>query len=151
MKPLPEETHLTPGDDLDMSVTISGSISNEDDVTISLGHSFRGVYHDITKHLDYKLSEDDMEEEEGSRWKINMTLPYPHSQASGVLTLSVGDGHSGDVTTTRLVIVQKGKGMAPFFDPVPKSVKTYSGQDVLIDTRVKGSSPLEVICNYCST
>ena len=149
MKPLPKEIFLTPGEDLNMTITITGSISNEDDVIISLGHSSRGVYQDVTNYLVYELSEeDDMEEEEGSRWKIDMTLPYPHSQASGDLTLSVGDSCSGDVTTTRLIVAQEGKNMAPFFDPIPKSVQTYPDKDVLINTRAKGSTPLNVSYSY---
>ena len=145
MEPLPEETYLTPGEDLNMSITISGSISSEDDLTVSLGHSLRGSYQDITEYLEFELFEmDDMDEGEGSMWKIDMTLPYPHSQASGDLTLSVGDSHSGDVTTTRLVIMVEGKEVSPFFDPVPKSVQTYPSQDVLINTRVVGSTPINV-------
>ena len=85
-----------------------------------------------------------MEEDSDRSWQIDLTLPYPHSQASGDLTLSVGDSHSGDITTTRLVIGQEGKDVAPFFDPLPKSVKTYPGKDVLISTAARGSSPIEV-------
>ena len=131
-----------------MSIKITGIISNENDITISLGHSARGVYQDLTEHLVYELSEEDETDEEEDRiWKINMSLPYPYSQASGDLTLSVGDSHGGDITTTRLIIMKEeneGKEVAPFFDPVPTSVKTYSGQDVLINTRVNGSTPIKV-------
>ena len=131
-----------------MNVTISGSISSEDDVIMSLGHSFRGVYRDLTEYMEYELSEEeDMDEEEVNQWRINMTLPYPHSQVSGDLTLSVGDNRSGDVTTTRLEFIQEGNEVAPFFDPVPKSVSTYHGQDVLINTQARGSLPLNVIHN----
>ena len=152
MKPLPELTYLTPGKDLNMSIAIFGNASSEDDVKISLRHTFRGINQDFTPYLVYKLSEEDgmedeegdIRDEEGSLWKLNMTLPYPYSQASGDLTLSVGDSHNGDVTSTRLIIVQEGKEVAPFFDPVPKSVQTYPGQDVLINTLAKGSSPISV-------
>ena len=132
-----------------MSITIAGNISSDYDIVLSLAHSSKGLEEDLTKYLVYELSkEDDMAEEEGSRWKINLTLPYPYSQASGNLTLSVGDGDSGNVSTTRLIIVQEGKEVVPFFDPVPKSVKTYLGQDVLINTLAKGSIPIKVISNY---
>ena len=145
MKPLPEETYLTPGEDLKMNIEVSGSISSEDDVIMSLEHSSRGVFTDLTEHLVYELyEEDDMEQEEGSRWKIEMTLPYPYSQASGNFTLSVGDGDSDDVTTTRLTIMEEGNNVAPFFDPMPKSVKLYPGQDVIIDTLARGSTPIIV-------
>ena len=131
-----------------MSVIVRGAILSEDDAIISLGHSLKGVYQDLSKYLVYELSEeDDMDKVEGSRWKIDMTLPYPYSQAAGDLTLSVGDSHSGDITTTRLIIMQEGKDVAPFFDPEPKSVQTYLGQDVLINTEAKGSTPLNVSSN----
>ena len=128
-----------------MTITITGNISNEHDVKISLGHSSRGVQQDLTMYLTSEMSEEDeMDGEEGSLWKINMTLPYPYSQESGDLTLSVGDSNSGDVTTTRLIIKREGINMSPFFDPVPKSVKTYPGQDVLINTQARGSTPINV-------
>ena len=128
-----------------MTIQITCNISSEDDVVISLDHAFRGVKEDLTKYLVYELLEENsMDEEEGSLWELNMTLPYPYSQASGDLTLNVEDSHSGDVTTTRLIIKQEGHEMAPFFDPVPKSVQTYPGQDVLINTRVRGSTPINV-------
>ena len=136
-----------------MTITITGSISNEDDVIIALGHSSRGVYQDITEFLVSELSEEHAMDEEGiSTWAVDMTLPYPNSQASGDLTLSVGDSRSGDVTTTRLIIREEGneeKEVAPFFDPVPKSVKPYSGQDVLINTRTRGSTPINVSFDRC--
>ena len=145
MKPLPEVTYLTPGEDLNMSITISGSISSEDDLTISLGHSIRGVYKDITEYLEYEIFEQDaMKDRESSHWKINMLLPYLFSEASGDLILSVGDTNSGDLTTTRLNTVHAGRQVQPFFDPVPKSVETYTGKDLLIDTRTMGSSPISV-------
>ena len=145
MKPLPKETYLAPGEELNMTITITGNISNEHDVKISLGHSSKGVQQDLTKYLTSEMSEEDeMDGEEGSLWKINMTLPYPYSQESGDLTLSVGDSHSGDVTSTRLIIKQEGINMSPFFDPVPKSVKAYPGQDVLINTQARGSTPINV-------
>ena len=130
-----------------MSVVINASITNEDDITISLGHSSRGIYHDLTKNVAYKLFEietNEVEEDSDRSWQIDLTLPYPHSQASGDLTLSVGDSHSGDITTTRLVIGKEGKDVAPFFDPLPKSVKAYTGQKVFINTEAKGSTPIKV-------
>ena len=149
MKPLPKVTFLAPGQDLNMSITIAGNISSDYDIVPSLAHSSKGLEEDLTKYLVYELSkEDDMVEEEGSRWKIDLTLPYPYSQASGNLTLSVGDGDSGNVSTTRLIIVQEGKEVVPFFDPVPKSVKTYLGKDVLINALAKGSIPIKVSSNY---
>ena len=145
MEQLPELTYLTPAKDLNMSIVISGKKSSDDDVIISLSHSSRGVNQDLTEYLVYEISEEaDVDEEEVDQWRINMTLSYPYAQASGDLTLSVGDSHSGDVTTTRLIIVQEGTEVVPFFDPVPKSVKTYPGQDVLIDTLARGSIPISV-------
>ena len=132
-----------------MSVTISGNISSGDGIIISLDHSSKGVNEDLTKHMVYDLSEEDeMDEEKGSLWELNMTLPYPYSQASGDLTLSVGDSDSGDFTSTRLIIVQEGENVPPFFDPVPKSVQTYPGQDVLINTLARGSTPINVSLNF---
>ena len=122
-------------------------ISDEDDITVSLGHSSisKAVYQNLTKYIGFELSdEDETDEAESNLWKLNVTLPYPDSQASGDLTLSVGDNHSGDVTTTRLIIEQEGINMSPFFDPVPKSVKAYPGQDVLINTQARGSTPINV-------
>ena len=145
MKPLPEETLLTPGKELNMSITISGTISSEDDIIISMGHSLRAIYKDITDYLVYEMSEEDvLDDEEGSQWKIDMTLPYPFSQASGDLILSVGDSHSGDVTTTRLTSIQEGRDLEPFFNPAPISVETNPGQDVFINTRARGSAPINV-------
>ena len=130
-----------------MSIAILANISSEDDVIISLGHSFKGVYQDLTKYLVYEMSEEDeMEKNESSLWTINMTLPYPYSQASGDLALIVRDSDSGDSTATRVIILQEGEERMPFFDPVPKSVKTYPGQDVLINTRARGSTPIDVSC-----
>ena len=145
VKPLPEETYLTPGEVLNMSITISGSISSEDDVIFALGHSLNGVYKDISECPVYELTEEvDSDSKEGSVWEINMTLPYPFSQVTGDFILSVGNSHSGDVTTTRLIIMEEGTEVAPFFDPVPKSVRTYYGQDVFINTQARGSTPLNV-------
>ena len=145
MKPLPEETLLTPGKELNMSITISGTISSEDDVIISMGHSLRAIYKDITDYLVYEMSEEDvLDDEERHLWKIDMTLPYPFSQASGDLILSVGDSRSGDVTTTRLTSIQEGRYLEPFFNPAPISVKTKPGQDVFINTRARGSTPINV-------
>ena len=159
VKPLPKETYLKPGKDLNMSITIFADISGEEDVSISLGHSSRGVYQNLTEHLVYDLyevaaDEDEGEEENeaGKMWNVDMTLPYPHSQASGDISLSVKDRHSGDFTTTQLIIRQEGKDRAPFFDPVPKSVETKTSEDALVDTRVRGSKPIKVgifiyLCN----
>ena len=132
-----------PGEDLNMSITINASITSEDEIILSLGHSSKGVYQNLTKYLAYEISEDD-DEETSRYWKIDMTLPYPHSQASGDLTLSVGDSHSGDITFTRLILTNGEKADAPFFDPAPKSVIINLGQDVLINTAVKGSAPIDV-------
>lgn len=133
-----------PGDDLNMSIIINTSVStNEDDIILSLGHSFKGVQQNLTKYLAHELSKEGGDEEDVRVWKIEMTLPYPYSQSSGDLTLSVGDNLSGDITSTRLIIGQE-DDKAPYFDPVPKSVKAYPGKDVLINTRAKGSSPINV-------
>ena len=154
--PLPKVTYLTPGEDENMTISISGSIFSEDDVTFSLGHSLNGVYKDITEYLVYEISkedemaqEDEMDQDESNLWIIDMILPYPFSQASGDLILSVGDDHSGDVTTTRLITLEEGTEVSPFFDPEPKSVKNYPGQDVLINTRAMGSTPINVSFDYC--
>ena len=156
VKPLPEETHLMPGEDLNLSITINASIVSEDEITLSLGHSSSGLYEDLTDYLVYDLikqdddfdvddvDDDDEYDVDGEIWDIDITLPHPHSQASGDLTLSVGDSHSGDITTTRLVIGKEGKDVAPFFDPLPKSVKAYTGQKVFINTEAKGSTPIKV-------
>lgn len=130
-----------------MSIKVNSSITSKDDFTVSLGHSSRGVYVDLTQNLVYEITkEEDSDEEEDdiSMWKIDMTLPYPHSQASGDLTLSIGDNHSGDITTSHLIIGQDGNNDAPYFDPVPKSQKLFTGQNVLINTKVIGPTPLMV-------
>ena len=149
IEPLPEEIYLTPGEDLNMSIKINGS--SKDDIIISLGHSSRGVYEDLTEHLVYEISKEEDGDEEDvdiSMWKIDMILPYPFSQFSGDLTLNVGDKDSGDVTTTRLVVGQEGKDVSPFFDPVPKSQKAFTGQNVLINTKARGSAPITVSIKY---
>ena len=128
-----------------MNITISGNISSEDDISISLRHSGRGFYQDLSKYLVYELSEiDEMDGKEGNLWEMEMTLPYPYSETSGDLTLRVKDKHSGDTTNTRLIVRQEEQEVAPFFDPVPKSFKTYPGQDVFINTKAKGSTPINV-------
>ena len=131
-----------------MSIEITASITSKDDIIISLGHSSRGVYEDLTEHIVFEISEAAEEimkdEEKGEKWVIEMVLPYPHSQASGDLTLSVGDSHSGDITTTQLIIKQDGEMKSPYFDPLPRSVDAYPGQDVLINTESKGSAPISV-------
>ena len=122
-----------------MSITINASIASKDEITLSLGHSSRGIYEGITKYIVYEISLLN-----GQLWHVNVTVPYPFSQSSGNIILSVGDSHSGDITTTELIIRQDGKENAPFFDPLPRSVETYSGQDVFIDTEAKGSAPITV-------
>ena len=148
MKQLPEESNLTPGDDLDMNVIISTTAISEDGITLSLKHYSDGIYNDLTKYLVYDLSDntdDSKYDKENARiWKIDMTLPYPHSQASGDLILSVKDDHSGGETSTRLVIAQEGNDGLPFFDPIPSSVTSYTGEDLFIETKVKGLTPLIV-------
>ena len=131
-----------------MSITISGDISSEDDVSFSLGHTSKGFHQDLTKYLVYHLTEEEVEgkinEGDTRNWKVDLTLPYPYSQSSGDITLNVKDDHSGDVTSTRLVIRQEGNDGTPFFDPAPKSTKALIGQDVFVNTQTKGSSPLRV-------
>ena len=159
-KPLPEETYLSPNEDLIMGINVSASRTFEDDIIISLGRSSRGVYEDLTQHITYKVSEneyDDVEkDDDGEDWIVDITVPYPYSQVSGDLTLSVGDSHSGDITSTRLIIRQEGKEMTPYFDPAPKSIVASPGQDVLINTAAMGSTPFNVsvfaryACSSCN-
>lgn len=148
MKPLPKETYLVPGDDLHMHIAINASITSTDEITLSLGHSSKGIYEDLTNYLVYKISEKEDEFDEGeddSRlWNIDMQLPYPYSQSSGDLTLSVGDSLSGEITTTQLIIRQEEDNVAPFFDPAPRSVDSYPGEDVLINAEAMSSSPFHV-------
>ena len=149
VKPLPTKTHLLRGEDLDLFVTVYASIASEDDLTLSLGHSLRGLYEDITKHLVYKISEErDMvnTKDDGKMWNIDITLSYNFSDDLGHLILSIGDNHSGAITSTRLVI---GEGIKPFFDPIPEDVMSGPGLDVLIKTQVRGSTPIMV--NYLLT
>ena len=151
VKPLPEEINIRPEEDLLMNVTISASIASEDEITVSLEHSARGVIEDLTKYLVYELSTeepDDDGREVTRNWKIDLTLPYPYSQSSGDITLNVKDDHSGDVTSTRLVIRQEGNNRTPFFDPVPKSVVGFSGDDVHFIAQARGSKPLIVSYLY---
>ena len=149
VKPLPKETYLMPGKDLNMSITVNASIAEGDDITLSFGHSSRGIYQDLTKHLIYNIYEekngDEGEERENYRlWSIDMVLPYPYSQASGDFILSVGDNYSGDFTATRVIIRHGGEGEPPLFDPLPKSVKAYIGEDLFVNTQAFGSEPLKV-------
>ena len=148
VEPLPEETYLVPGEGLNMSITISAAISSKEEITLSLKHSSRDSHKDLTKYLEYQVLEEtgDIEynQDKTRKWKINMTLPYPHSQASGDLILTVKDDHSGDVTSTLLVMSQEANGGGPFFDPVPSSVQGYTGEDVLIAIGAKGLTPLIV-------
>ena len=119
---------------------------------MSLGHSARGVYEDISKYIVYELSmeKDDTirDDESGKHWIIDVTLPYPYSQSSGDLILSVGDSHSGDITTTQLIIEQEEKEIAPFFDPLPRSVEAYTGDDVFINAGASGLFPISVSSYY---
>ena len=148
VKQLPEEIYLLPKEDLNMDISIATTIPSEDDIILSLKHSSRGVHKDLTKYIVYKVLKDtddnEYNQEKTRIWKINMTLPYPYSQASGGLTLSVKDDHSGDVTSTRLFISGEENDGAPFFDPAPKSLKSYVGDDLFIETGVKGFTPLIV-------
>lgn len=147
IKPLPKQTLLTPGEDLSMNIEVNASVSSGNDIILSMGHSSRGLYQDLTDHLVYDISKDQKESADSKKWNIDMTLPYPYSQASGDITLSVGDGYSGDITSSQLIIVQK-QDKAPYFDPAPKSVKSYPGRDVFIKTEAMGSSPLNVRIFY---
>ena len=152
MKPLPKETFVTPKEDMDLAITIKATLTSEDDLTVSMGHSVKGVYHDFTDNLVYILTEIDYdaptgEEEDVRMWEIDMVLTYPYSEVKGHLILSVGDSHSGGITTTRLVTELGEKLVAPFFDPVPESVFVFPDQDVLINTMAKGSTPIEVGIN----
>ena len=145
VKPLPKVTYLTPGKDLNMSITINASITSVDDIILSLEHSSEEVYENLTKYLIFKLTaEEENEEPSTGNWKINMTLPYPYCQTSGELNLIVRDSHSGDFTTTELIIRQDEDDKTPYFDPVPRSVKINPGQDVFINTRIKGTPSINV-------
>ena len=134
-----------PYEHLYMNITINASLTSKNDITLSLGRSIKGIYEDLTDNLVFDISEEedkDLKEEygDGRLWHIDMILPDPFSQSSGYLTLNVGDSHSGDITNTQLVM----KSTTPIFDPIPKSVKTYPGQDVFINTEAVGSSPFDV-------
>ena len=147
MKPLPKETYLTPWEDLKLGITINASITSKDEITISLGHSSKGIYQDITKFITFEISEIEDENKvdfNDQLWSVNVTLPYPYSQSSGDLILSVGDSHSGDITSTQLIIKQEEKESAPFFDPLPRSVEAYTGDDVFINAGASGLSPISV-------
>ena len=157
-KPLPEETYLSPNEDLNMGIKVSASRTFEADIIISLGRSSRGVYEDLTQHITYNVSEDEYDDvekdDDGEDWIVDITVPYPYSQASGDLTLSVGDSHSGDITSTRLIIRQDENEFSPYFDPVPRSVESHPGKDVFIPMSAMGSLPINVsfirkfICSY---
>ena len=140
---------MVPGKDVEMNIEVYTSIIiNKDDFTLSLGHSLKGIYEDITGYLLYEISEDkDGENRKYYRkmWKIDITLSYPFSGDLGHLILSIGDSHSGAITTTRPVIGEEKTLVKPFFDPVPRSVQTYPGQDVFINTLVNGYTPIKVI------
>ena len=102
MKPLPKETYLTPGKVLNMHIIISASIKSNDDISISLGHSSKGDFEDVTKHLLYKLSgveEDKSAATKSSKtWIVDMKLSYPFREDLGHLIISIGDrySHIGD-------------------------------------------------------
>ena len=131
-----------------MTITVNASVTSEDDFTLSLGHSFKGTYEDITKHIMYDIIEEEREEEDnagdGRIWKIDMTLSYTFTEDLGNLILSIGDNHSGGITTTRLFIGEETTLVKPFFDPEPESIEADLGDDILIVTEAKGSSPIEV-------
>ena len=151
MKPLPQETILLLGKDFDITVTVSASITSEDDLKLSLGHSLRGIYEDITKYLVYNIYEEKAGKNEkgyDQLWKIDMTLPFIFSEDLGHLILSIGDNHSGGITTSRLVVGEERKLVKPFFDPVPKDVTGSLGEDMLIETQIRGSTPIEVNLYY---
>lgn len=149
MKPLPEEIYLSPGENLDMSITIEANIAGEDEITLSLMHSSNDIHEDLTTNLIYELFEVhnktiEYGETAGRYWKIDLTVPYPYSQSSGNLTLRVRDSRSGDITSTRLLIVQEEDEDTPFFDPAPKSVEAFTNDDVFVNAQARGSSPLTV-------
>ena len=148
VKPLPKETYLTPGEALDMSITISASIKSEDHIKISMGHSLKGKYEDVTKYLTHTFSEESKDkiegEEDSKTWIVDMALSYPFGEDLGNLILSIGDNHSGGITTTRLFIGEDTTLVKPFFDPEPESIEADLGDDILIVTEAKGSSPIEV-------
>ena len=137
-------------DDLNMSITISTSSTNPDDITLSIGKYVKGYFDDLTEHIFYEFSKKvkEGEKREVSIWQIDMDLSYPHAEGDGFIVLSVGDSRSGAITTTHLLHIQEDK--PPYFDPIPKSVVDYIGEDILIDTRAKGSSPIKVIIWYIS-
>ena len=156
VKPLPRETHLLHRKDLGLVITVYASITNADELNLSLGHSLRGLYEDITNYLLYKISEEKdvvNENNDGKTWKIDMTLSYPFSGDLGNLILSIGDSHSGGITTTRLVIGEEKELLVkPFFDPIPEDVIEVPGHDVMINSRAKGSTPIKVTfvpLHYC--
>ena len=120
---------------------------SKDDISLSLKHSLNEVVQDLTDHLILEINDDGWVNEavrSRKKWIINMKLPHLYSRGTGNLILSVSDLHSTDITSTTLEFMQEAKGGAPIFDPAPKSVSAHTGQDVFINTRARGSTPIKV-------
>ena len=75
-------------------------------------------------HLNGSLSIFDVQKEDAGTYKVQI------SNSAG--------------WANREIQVTVSQEVAPFFDPVPKSVKSYPGQDVFINTKAKGSTPINV-------
>ena len=75
-------------------------------------------------HLNGSLSMFDVQKEDAGTYKVEI------SNSAG--------------WANREIQVTVSQEVAPFFDPVPKSVKSYPGQDVFINTKAKGSTPINV-------
>ncbi|XP_063687572.1 uncharacterized protein LOC134820861 isoform X3 [Bolinopsis microptera] len=138
--PLPAEIYITKGDDVDLSVKIEGTIESEDELSVTLYNSLRGLDTDLSKHLKWELSPvPNMPDQ----YELEATLPYPYSLNAGNLRLTIANEHGADDTETVLNIEEMGSD-PPFFDPAPSDIKSYPNNNIMLETRVRGSRPVKI-------
>ena len=141
IRPLPAEIYITKGDDVDLSVKIEGTIESEDELTVTLYNSLRGLDTDLSKHLKWDITPvPNMPDQ----YEFEATLPYPYSLNAGDLRLTIANENGADDTETVLNIEEMGSEDPPFFDPAPTDIKSYPNNNIMLETRVRGSRPVKI-------
>ena len=126
---------------MDLSVKFEGSIESEDELTVTLMNSLRGLNTELSKHLDWEITP-----VAGmvDQYEFDATLPYPYSLNSGDMRLTIANEFGGDDSETVLNIEEMGSEDPPYFDPAPEDIKTYPNNNILLETRVRGSRPVKI-------
>ena len=114
--------YITKGDDLELSVEFTGSLDDEEELSVSLMHDLRGIETDLSDYIKYDVTPVSGQTEQ---WTLEALLPYPFSLNTGNMNLRLANDEGSDDTNTELFVEEMGGEDPPFFDPAPKNVKSY--------------------------